>query len=155
MGTQPTPQTSKPDLSLIVSDVLGDLAFLIADDETPEISPGTIWLQGEVGYTGPQQGKLQCWCTREFAIQLAANLLGTDPADPEALTDAEDALRELLNVLCGNLVTSWHGDTAVFNLGIPQVKECFETPTPADGDQKNCCRLSVSGEPVFFLHEVA
>jgi CheY-specific phosphatase CheX len=151
MATQRTP-TTKPELAAIVAEVLGDLAFLIADTAPPAETTGTIWLQGDVRYDGAESGRLTCWCTRQFAIQLAANLLGTDPDDAEALTDAEDALQELLNVLCGNLVTAWYGDTAVFNLSIPSVKECIDAPEATADDAQQACWLSVSDEPVLVVH---
>lgn len=147
----PSPSSdTQPALASLAAEVLGDLAFMIADDEPQAPAPGTIWLQGEVGYRGPVCGSVQCWVTRSFAVSLAANLLGTDPNDAEAFTDAEDAVRELLNVLCGHLVTAWHGREAVFNLTIPQVSECLDSPQPPESSQS--CSLCVDGEPVFLAH---
>lgn len=146
------PSRTKPQLMGIATDVLGDLAFMIADDE-PQIPPaGTVWLQGEVSYQGVQRGAVTCWVTRSFAVQLAANLLGTDPNDSEALTDAEDAVREFLNVLCGNLVTAYHGTTDVYNLTIPSVAECLETPHPEALEGAETCSACVDGEPIFVAH---
>lgn len=148
------PQTSrKPELSDLLTTMLGDLAFMIAEqDSAPSPPPGTIWLAGEIRYSGPVTGQINCWCTRDFAVQLAANLLGTDPDDPEALTDADDAVREFLNVLCGNLVTSWHGDEAVFNLSIATVQECLDVPSPGEQDGEQFCTLSVSDTPLYCVH---
>jgi hypothetical protein len=153
MPTSPKAGTNlRPELSQLVTTVLGDLAFMVADDEPHVVAPGTVWLQGEITYRGPVAGRLTAWCTRAFAVQLTANLLGTDPDSPEALVDAEDALRELLNVACGQLVTTWHGTTPIFHLGIPTVRECLDVPA-LERDNPHHCRLSVGDEPVLFRYQ--
>ena len=140
------------DLAMLVGEVLGNLAFMVSDDEPAELLPGAVWLQCEVGYQGPVGGTLRCWCTRDFAIQLAANLLGIEPDEGDAQASAEDACREFMNVLCGHLVTAWHGNEAIFNLSIPIVKECLETPQPPGNESITCCQISISGEPFYCAH---
>jgi hypothetical protein len=142
--------TLRRDLAAIVTEVLGDLAFMVGDDAPAALPPGAVWLQCEIQYEGPVGGTLCCWCTRDFAIQLAANLLGIEPDEGDAQVGAADAVRELLNVLCGQLVTAWYGQTAIFNLSIPTVRECVEVPAPAPAEAS--CQLSISGEPFYCVH---
>ena len=149
--TRRPPTADVPDLTTVVTDVLGDLAFMVTDDETPDVGAGTVWMQADINYYGPISGTLRCWCTRHFATQLAANLLGIEPEEGEAVVAAEDALREFMNVLCGQLVTTWHGTEHVFNLSIPGVCECMEAPPPAD-PAAAFCRLSIDGEPLLCTH---
>ncbi len=47
------------------------------------------------------------------------NMLGEDETQPECAL--HDALREIANVVCGNLLPAVAGSRAVFNLGIPQL----------------------------------
>jgi hypothetical protein len=140
-----------PELTQVVLEVLGDLAFMISDDEPAPAPAGTEWMRGEVGYHGAANGTLQCWCTRRLAIQLAANLLGIEAEEDPAHTAAEDALREFMNVLCGQLVTSWFGRAAVFNLSIPTVHAGEPTPADVAAAAQDSCRLSVDGEPLVCL----
>ena len=140
------------DLTMLVSEVLGNLAFMVSDDEPVQLPPGAVWLQCEINYQGPVGGTMCCWCTRDFAIQLAANLLGIEPDEGDAHASAEDACREFLNVLCGQLITAWHGSEAVFNVSIPTVKECLETPQPPRNEYGTYCRISISGEPFYCTH---
>lgn len=141
---------SVQDLGALAATVLGDLAFMVADIEKHELPVGTVWLRGEVRYIGPVQGRLCCWCTREFATRLAANLLGIEPGSSDAQVRADDALRELLNVLCGQLVTSWYGAGPVFNLTIPVVEESL-TPPASAGTPQTCC-FTVEDEPFVLAH---
>jgi hypothetical protein len=152
-----TPNPSQPtaalqDLKTVVTDVLGDLAFMVMDDAPAEFPTGTVWIQAEIGYEGATRGTLRCWCTREFAIQLAANLLGIEADDGEALVSAEDAACEFMNVLCGQLVTIWYGTEDVYNLKIPKAHECLEAPQAIDAQADAACQLSIDGEPLFCTH---
>jgi len=136
----------------VVTEVLGELAFMLTDEQPPEQWPGTTWLQGEIAYRGPVSGRLRCWCTRELAARLAANLLGIEAQQDEAQIRAPDAVREFMNVLCGQLITRWYGRQMVLNLAIPTVRECFQSP-PIHPQASDACQLSVEGEPLLCLHE--
>ncbi len=139
-------------VSTLVNDVLGELAFMITDASESETLSCEVWVTGEVRYRGPQSGALHCWCSRPFGAQLAANLLGIEAGSPDAQLAAEDALRELLNVLCGQLVTRWFGSGAVFNLSIPKTRETNESPRAfgRPGDQSYA--ITIDGEPLLVVH---
>jgi CheY-specific phosphatase CheX len=47
-------------------------------------------------------------------------MLGEEPDDPNAIAKGADALKELLNVLCGNLLTAFAGEEPVFDLAVPE-----------------------------------
>jgi chemotaxis protein CheY-P-specific phosphatase CheC len=54
---------------------------------------------------------------------VAANMLGLEPDDDEAARVQDDAVKELLNVTCGNVLTRLAGPEAVFNLSVPTTRE--------------------------------
>ena len=144
---------ASPDLATIVGDVLGDLAFLVSDDERPEPPPQAIWLECHISYSGPVSGTLCCWCTQSFARQLAANLLGASPDDDAVRDGVGDALCEFINVVFGQLVTAWHGTDPVFDLSIPTVSQCRETPRFGLEQRHGACALSISGEPFYCVYK--
>ena len=147
------PTTAAPGLAAIVGDVLGDLAFLVSDDEQPEPTPDAVWMDCRISYSGPLGGTLRCWCTREFALQLAANLLGLS-SDNQAVVDGlEDALCEFMNVVCGQFVTAHHGTDSVFNLSIPTASQCAQAPQFDFDGNETACALSISGEPFYCKYE--
>ena len=54
--------------------------------------------------------------------ELASNMLGLDMADgPASPGQQEDALKELMNVICGNLLPEIAGCEAIFNVGAPEI----------------------------------
>lgn len=135
------------DLRMLVADIFGDLAFLIAEDEPGAANGPSGWLHGNVTYRGPFAGRLECWTTPVFARSLVMNMLGVDATEEPAAGTSEDALRELLNVLCGNLVTRRYGRDSVFDLGMPEVAVVTQTPPKFQSDDPLACLVYVDGEP--------
>ncbi len=145
----PQPTTVTP--AAIFSDVLANLAFILTSEEPASPVAATGWWEATITYRGPACGTLRLQCTREFASQLAANLLGVDPTEKLAAAKAEDSLKELLNVTCGQLVTTLHGTRPVFDLSIPQVRLL-----PADeAAAGNFATIYVEGHTVRLAHEPA
>jgi CheY-specific phosphatase CheX len=115
-------------LATIFSEVLANLAFMFTEEEPTEPAAAGRWLEASISYHGAIDGTLRLRCTTDFTVLLAANLLGIDPQDDDAQTEALDAVKELMNVLCGQFVTAVHGEEHVFNLSIPKVRELPPLP---------------------------
>ncbi len=152
MSHESTPTLVRPELAAVVCDVLSDLAFMISDDRQTPLDGRRDWLHCRIEYRGAAQGALHCWSTGEFARQLAATLLGLDPDDDASRNGATDALREFLNVVCGQLVTAWYGRRTVCDLSVPQI-DAQPPPKPAGETVGNACRITVAGEPLICTHE--
>ncbi len=110
------------------SQVLGKLAFMFAEPvergesgERPEEA-----LQAEVTFSGPLHGRLSVAVPREWCSELAANILGVDEGDDAALENLTDALKELVNVTCGHVLTAVAGEQLQFDLSPPEVNELSE-----------------------------
>ncbi len=141
-------QQKSATLTAIFSDVLANLAFMFTDedDAPPEADGG--WSEASIEYHGCVGGALRLVYPKPFAIELAANLLGTDPADVDAESQAADAVKELMNIICGQLVTAMHGTGAVFNLSIPQVEALSGVPDFSYEQNENICAIGVSGHKI-------
>jgi CheY-specific phosphatase CheX len=138
-------QQKSATLTTIFSEVLANLAFMFTDEEQIELSPADAWLETVISYQGPTQGTLRFRCTTDFSILLAANLLGIDPQDEEADAKARDAVKEFMNIVCGQLVTAVHGSENIFNLTIPTITELPEAPDLHADDGSDSATLSVDG----------
>jgi hypothetical protein len=149
------PQKVKPDFSVVVADVLSSLAFMVVDDEPCAAPADTAWYSGAIAYRGPFSGTVRCWCTQTFALELAANLLGLEPGDPQAQPAALDAVREFLNVLCGQLVTRWYGTEAEFDIGLPTACGQGVELTLPSASAAGVSWLNVGGQPLACAHEPA
>ncbi|GAB4220317.1 MAG: hypothetical protein Kow001_01710 [Acidobacteriota bacterium] len=97
-----------------------ELAFMFTD---PELNPRQLAAPfaaaGAIDFRGPFRGRIVVRLFGDLLPTLTANMLGETQGDDPALQ--EDSLKEIANVICGNLLPLVAGDTAVFNLEPP----CF------------------------------
>jgi CheY-specific phosphatase CheX len=148
--------TTKPTtLTAAISEVIENLTMMVVDElETDE---GFVpQLRGGIEFTGPVQGSLNIECSEVFSQKLAANLLGTEQENMETQASSWDALAELLNVVCGNLVTSLYDSDRPFNLSSPQIN-VIDTEQPDDSKEQASTEndnqtafMLLDGEPVKF-----
>jgi hypothetical protein len=116
-----------------------DLAFLLPDPgEAADAPEANVW--AAVDFRGPFCGRLAVGCSQDMLAPLAANMLGEGEAP--SVGQQLDALSEVANVLCGNLLPAIGGTQAVFRMGAPQV--CHESP---------CCGAQPAAHTHVDLHE--
>ena len=132
-------------LTEIFSDVLADLAFMSTHDEEVVSDAEARWLETSISYGGPTSGTLRLRCTKDFSVLLAANLLGAE-AGVEA--KASDAVKEFMNIFCGQFVTAMYGTEEVYNLTIPRIEELPEAPELREDSGLESAVLSVAGHQV-------
>lgn len=107
-------------LTDVVIDTLQKLAFLFAaplEGPAPEDTRELATVR--VRFSGPVCGGMQLGLSRPVLAELAGNMLGADDASALSADEQYDALRELINVICGNLVPMIGGGTAEFNIQTP------------------------------------
>lgn len=104
------------------------LAFMLPmpPDEDAEAEAPTI--TAAVRFDGPFGGTLLLTVEQAMLADLAGNMLGV--MDPDDLTAEQqtDGLKELLNVICGNLLPELAGEEAVFDVLAPEVLPSGRTP---------------------------
>ncbi|MCB0317547.1 MAG: chemotaxis protein CheX [Bdellovibrionales bacterium] len=71
-----------------------------------------------IHFKGVVDGKYFILCQKDFMDSLASNLLGEDEITD---TERKDALSEMANVLCGNMLTECYGDDTTFDLVLPAI----------------------------------
>jgi len=79
-------------------------------------------------------------CRESLAQMLASNLLGVEPDNLETQAVAWDSLAELLNIICGNLVSTLYESEKVFSLNPPQV----DLINPSGTDDNNSVTVNTS-----------
>ena len=100
-----------------------ELSFLLpAPEKDEEQGCGRPELVASVAFRGPFSGKVMASTSSNLLPVLTANMLGEGEA-PSA-EQQEDALGEIANVVCGNLLPAIVGSQEVFQ---------FEAPTVSSG----------------------
>jgi len=104
--------------------VLEKQAFLFPD-KTPaaELPPQSgDMLCADITFHGDSgSGKISFYAPEAMCREIAANTLGTESDSEEAIANAPDSLKEMLNMVCGNFLTDFAGEEAVFDLTVPSV----------------------------------
>ncbi len=92
----------------VFSSILENMAFMFADaaEEEEIFDAGAPYVRAEMTFQGPTKGTIAIAVPEAMCPELAGNILGIDPEDEMIAARPHDALKELLNVTCGNVLTA-------------------------------------------------
>ncbi len=124
-------KTLEQHLTEVAEAMFESLAFLIQMPEEfcqEELSPA---IAATVTFSGPFCGAVMVAASDGMLEELAANMLGLEGDAP---TDEQqtDAFKELLNVVCGNLLPAIAGSEAVFHVDAPRLLGTCDIPEALD-----------------------
>ncbi|MBD3244001.1 MAG: hypothetical protein GF331_25635 [Chitinivibrionales bacterium] len=108
-----------------LADVVERMAFMFAEPGDPsELDlDGEPWMGVNMSFRGSLNGTISLAAPRALCVELAGNILGLTSDDEKAQRYAGDAFRELLNVVCGQVLTSLAGRLSTFDLAAPVSSE--------------------------------
>lgn len=113
-------QKHKDIINEVIGNVFSSTAFMFPE---PSDLPDGVNLEEQemievdLNYDGHQDGSLALVVPLVLCKELYDNMSGEDFEEDEVpLEDQLDAIKELLNIIAGQLLTKIHGDKAVFNL---------------------------------------
>ena len=105
----------------VVEDTLEKLVFMFVslEDGRDDTEYDSV-VAAIVSFTGPFSGTVVLLISTQLLPELSANMLGVD--EDETTPDQQnDAVKETINVICGNLLPAIGGKQAVFDVGMPEV----------------------------------
>jgi len=129
------PPEHQPTIERVLTDVMEQMAFVFADpaeaDELPAQLDDAVAVS--LSFRGAASGSLELVTSASVCRELAVNLSGDDEAgdDPRL---GRQALMELTNVICGQLLTAVAGPEPVFDLDPPRLGEGAEAWTRMRAD---------------------
>jgi chemotaxis protein CheY-P-specific phosphatase CheC len=139
-------------LATVFSQVAENLAFMFIDTpEDEDFDLGvTKFVRASMRFHGPFAGRLAIAVPEAMCPEIAANVLGLDPGDELVTNQPYDALKELLNVTCGNLLTAVAGDDPVFDLTVPEVEPLNRDAWDAFKEEAGVVSFVVEDKPVLL-----
>jgi hypothetical protein len=134
----------------VAEGVFEALAFMVPSPPGGENGgAGSPLMTASVGFTGPFSGTLVVRLGLSLLDLATANMLGLADGDVPTPEQSGDALREVANVLCGNLLPRIAGDEAEFAMDPPQLWSGFEEAAPAAYAARAV--LSIEDRPLELL----
>jgi CheY-specific phosphatase CheX len=142
-------------LVTVFSRVAEELAFMFTDTPDPDDveTAKNVFVKAHMRFKGPINGTLNMIVPESMCPQIAANVLGLDPTDEMFLQAPHDAVKELLNVTCGNLLTEMAGEDPVFDLLPPEVSILDRSAWLTIKKHPNTVLFAVDDEPVLLYLE--
>jgi len=138
----------------VISRILSESAFVFCDPLDEENRPDIGAWEAEgvsLDFGGNAHGTVWMYAGKGFLRSTAANMLGIDEScyTPEK---GVDALKEILNIIVGNLLTTVYGTEPIFDLSIPQALAADSITQRYTNE--NAVWLTAEGEPLLFLMEI-
>ena len=129
------------ELERVAAESFAALSFMLPVDEPGDGAQPALGeaVMVAVAFHGPQTGLLTLAVSAEMLPVLAGNMTGEEA--PPAAEQQHDALREMLNVICGNILPVLGGVEAVFDVGAPFI--CPRVVTSADVKPVATARLNL------------
>lgn len=102
-------------------DVVEKLTFMFGEQASmDDVAPGTDpWVEARMSFTGDVEGSLAVIVPQELQPDIAANILGIGAEAMQQPEVLDDALREMLNVVCGHVIRAIAGPSSRFDLITP------------------------------------
>jgi CheY-specific phosphatase CheX len=133
-------------------EVVEKLTFMFGEVVTKDdvASPGTEFTLASMSFSGDLVGILSVAVPTEVTADIAANILGLEPEDIESEEMRNDALAEMLNVVCGHVIMAMAGKGANFRLETPLTCPVDEMTYKAMMESDDFVGMMLDESPVFL-----
>jgi len=134
-------------LKEVLSDVMEKMFYMVPDDLEGESPSRDGEYLAEISIEGKRRITLQFLLPESLAKQMASNFLpGREPSEEMV----QDVLREMANMVGGNLISGMGGD---WRLGLPRVHQGIEAYGAVLG-REPVCEFDVEGDPLYVYLQV-
>ncbi len=140
-------------LEKVTGDVFQNFAFMFCEpiEDKADIGPETKnRVCGRMLFKGQTSGELRLLAPEDLCWQVACNVLGVDSLEKKSRSIARDSLGEMLNVICGHVLTGLGGEGRSFRLSGPFVNEVDENFYQEFLQQPDVLAFSVEDEVVLI-----
>ncbi len=138
-------------------DVVEKLTFMFGEPAPKAEIPTEEepWVEARMHFTGGRSGSLAVIVPRSLQPEIAANILGLDADGLDTQAVLDDALREMLNVVCGHVLMELCGGDCDFELQAPTNVELDVARLAALLDDEATSAYLLDDEPVLLHLELS
>lgn len=136
----------------ICFEIFEQLAFMFGEelDKDEVESPQGDFIRAVMTFSGHRKGSIELVIPKRLAPALANNILGIDESSHPDAEIAEDALKELLNTVCGRILPTIFTDTETFDLHPPEVAGITKFQWQDLLNQEQTIVFSIEESPVLL-----
>jgi chemotaxis protein CheY-P-specific phosphatase CheC len=141
----------------VVSEILEQFAFVFLEEEIfPLDSPEDERpLRANISFSSPKRsGQLILAASRSFCSEVARNVLGVDEKGHLPHNAQQNALQEVSNIACGNLLGRLYGTEEMFELSVPECRYISQEEWRDMAHQEGTISLTAEEEPLLARLEV-
>jgi hypothetical protein len=146
-------EANKPILLEVLTEILEQFAFVFVEEEPGPVDPpenGTPLL-AEISFSSQRlSGKLVLAASRPLCSEMAQNVLGEDDQDNLPRNASRNALQEVVNIACGNILARLYGTKEMFELSVPNCREISPEQWRKLGHKEGTIHLSAEEEPLLL-----
>ncbi|MBI5685797.1 MAG: chemotaxis protein CheX [Verrucomicrobia bacterium] len=139
----------------VAIEVLERYAFMLGDPPGtkggPAVLPEPSWIV-TISFTGARAGGIGVVVSPGLARQAAANFY-EDPQTEDGDEQAQDAVKELLNIVCGNYLHRVERNGRIVNLTTPSLQVATLEAATRYVNGKPQAMLAVEGHPLLLFVE--
>ena len=144
-------------VSKIFCEVMEKFAFMFGELTPKEdlLQTPSTYVRASMTFDGELAGRMTLIVPEALCAVIAANVLGIEPDDALVAARALDALKEILNITCGHVVTDLVGEQPVFELSIPVVSKLDEGEWPSSLENPDSLVFLFDDNPVLLQFTVS
>jgi hypothetical protein len=145
-------ETSTQTMNATFLEVVEKLTFMFGEETgLDEIErDGEPWVEARMHFTGDLCGSLSVIVPQSLQPEIAANILGLDADGIDTQAVLDDALREMLNVVCGHVIMAINGSDTNFDLQAPSNEVLSEEELEAIWVDPGTSGFLLDDEPVLL-----
>jgi CheY-specific phosphatase CheX len=140
-------------LRAVAEETFEGLAFMFSMGDESESGASDEMAWAGVRFSGPFSGRLTLAVSRRALPALAGNMLGLDDSESATADQQHDGLKELANVVCGNLLPRIAGKQVVFEIAAPELLAGEASPGRAEQAATACLTLDEGEARIALLIE--
>lgn len=109
-------------------------------------------LNASIRFSGHRKGSLLLAVPNNMCPELAANILGVEKSQVQGSETCADALKEMLNITCANLLTAIHGEEPFFDISLPIAVSMNRSQWSSLLEDERTQAFRIDGHPCLLLY---
>jgi CheY-specific phosphatase CheX len=142
-------------IAQVLYDVFEKQAFMFAEPalREPLLQNFSSFVRTSILFEGEHKGQINFTVPQERCFDFTMNIVGSDGLFI-AEEDKFDALKELLNIFCGNLLIELFGSETNIDISIPQVELVDENSWQEQRSNLNAVPFLVDNIPLLLEFQI-